>query len=429
MNLLGPHCPGGACLWFTQGAYIGCKEASGGGAVFPDLPDCKKPELADPTIEFEETNMRTFALEGPFYRFFDFTRHHPWRYPGASPIADPCGIASGWFDQGPFAAVGVDEPPPGGKVGDYGSNSTLFPKLLEQTVWTAGSIVEVAWGITANHGGGYQYRLCPANEPLTEECFQKLPLEFVGDKQWIQYGHGMDVNNRKQINATDIGGDRVVPAGSTWRKNPIPPCRTPFTGGALSWPCGGAAWPSQLEGGEGDAYGWGSGSCESGASMPCTLEEIKQKNFDFGIVDRVKIPDDLPAADYVLSFRWDCEQTPQIWNQCSDVTIKVSGPSTKPFSPTRGCTPCCVEGAFCANCTSCLNNKEGDCAYCWNPLPGYIKGAPKQITCLGHETEDGHAPEWQFGDDPNKGWSPGCSSCWKEGACQATYREFESTVV
>jgi hypothetical protein len=29
------------------------------------------------------------------------------------------------------------------------------------TVWPKGSTQEVAWAITANHGGGYSYRLCP----------------------------------------------------------------------------------------------------------------------------------------------------------------------------------------------------------------------------------------------------------------------------
>eukprot|EP01045_Picozoa_sp_COSAG04_P054569 COSAG04_NODE_24459_length_321_cov_1.405405_1_plen_47_part_10 len=40
--------------------------------------------------------------------------------------------------------------------------------------------VEVIWQILANHGGGYQYRLCPADEPggLTEECFFRTPLAF-----------------------------------------------------------------------------------------------------------------------------------------------------------------------------------------------------------------------------------------------------------
>jgi hypothetical protein len=36
-----------------------------------------------------------------------------------------------------------------------------------------------------NHGGGYSYRLCPASEPLTEDCFKKHQLEFVTDQQGI----------------------------------------------------------------------------------------------------------------------------------------------------------------------------------------------------------------------------------------------------
>ena len=30
---------------------------------------------------------------------------------------------------------------------------------------------------------------------------------------------------------------------------------------------------------------------------------------------------DVPAGDYVLGFRWDCEFAAQIWQACSDVTI------------------------------------------------------------------------------------------------------------
>ena len=34
----------------------------------------------------------------------------------------------------------------------------------------------------------------------------------------------------------------------------------------------------------------------------------------------VEVPD-LPPGEYVLSFRWDCEQTSQIWNACSNIRI------------------------------------------------------------------------------------------------------------
>ena len=39
------------------------------------------------------------------------------------------------------------------------------------------------------------------------------------------------------------------------------------------------------------------------------------------IVERVLILKDLAPGEYVLSWRWDCEQTPQVWNSCADVTV------------------------------------------------------------------------------------------------------------
>merc|ERR1712000_215457 len=49
-------------------------------------------------------------------------------------------------------------------------------------------------------------------------------------------------------------------------------------------------------------------------------QAICQQVLDYQIVDLVKVPD-VPPGDYVFSFRWDCEQTPQIWSQCADVRI------------------------------------------------------------------------------------------------------------
>ena len=40
------------------------------------------------------------------------------------------------------------------------------------------------------------------------------------------------------------------------------------------------------------------------------------------IVDKVQIPKDTTPGEYVLSWRWDCEQTKQIWQNCADVTIE-----------------------------------------------------------------------------------------------------------
>ena len=39
------------------------------------------------------------------------------------------------------------------------------------------------------------------------------------------------------------------------------------------------------------------------------------------IVDRVAIPATLAPGEWVLGWRWDCEESNQIWQSCSDVTI------------------------------------------------------------------------------------------------------------
>merc|ERR1719261_909502 len=39
------------------------------------------------------------------------------------------------------------------------------------------------------------------------------------------------------------------------------------------------------------------------------------------IVDQVLIPADLVPGEYVLGWRWDCEESSQVWSSCADVTI------------------------------------------------------------------------------------------------------------
>ena len=43
--------------------------------------------------------------------------------------------------------------------------------------------------------------------------------------------------------------------------------------------------------------------------------------YDLEIVDKVQIPAHLPAGKYVVGFRWDCEESNQVWSSCSDVTV------------------------------------------------------------------------------------------------------------
>ena len=39
------------------------------------------------------------------------------------------------------------------------------------------------------------------------------------------------------------------------------------------------------------------------------------------IVDLVHVPATIEPGNYILGWRWDCEQSNQIWSSCSDLTI------------------------------------------------------------------------------------------------------------
>jgi len=413
LQLSNPGCPGGSCTYFTNGITIGCR---GTGKNYDDPHDHSNCENApEPTIKFEDKHLRTVNLDDEGAHN-DYTRHNPWRYPGSALTENPCGVAGGWYED-----VGPENVPLG--FAAIGSPGTDVKPLIDKTQWVIGSEVEVAWGINANHGGGYQYRLCPAQSELSQECFERTPLAFVGQTQWLQHGWGMDRTNRVEIPAVEVGGDLVVPVGSTWRRNPIPPCRDSTSGGAYNVTCPGPTFDPPAEG----AWGYGGGSIIHNTSA--SHDDILKYAFDFGIVDKVAVPE-VPPGEYVLQFRWDGEAFSQVWESCADVTIVSDGSNTEPFSLTNGCHMCCPETrSLCSNCTSCLNDKTGDCAYCWSTLRGYIPRESPPITCLGNEAEDGGAPEWNFGDDDNL-WSPGCAKCWAdETSCQPHFRPAQAPPV
>lgn len=305
----------------------------------------------------------------------DWTRFSPWRAPGSAPVYDPCGMAGGGQKAGDPGNGGV--PPPGHRVGDLGSK--LSELSSGSTVYKTGAVVEVAWAIDANHGGGYQYRLCSKTDSLTEECFSKTPLSFVGSTQTIRFINGTKV----EIPATYVS-EGVLPVGSTWARNPIPACGDTNEGGAQKSACtyprfppplGSSTWGPDSYG----LWGFGAGACES--QLPgktCSSQEEIQRELKFEIVDRVQIPSNLPEGDYYLGFRWDCEQTPQVWATCADVTISspspVPVPSPSPAPSPSGCpggtlmrcieicptTPGVVYTACCVNCGNKCDSDDFD---------------------------------------------------------------------
>ena len=121
----------------------------------------------------------------------DWTKYNPWRAPGTAPIFDPCGMAGGGPTFG--SESGAYNTTKFAKQGDLGSN---LPPAASGVVWKAGGLATTGWYIRANHGGGYQYRLCSRTEfeaagspKAREACFQRTPLWFSG-RQWLKWNDG-----------------------------------------------------------------------------------------------------------------------------------------------------------------------------------------------------------------------------------------------
>ena len=115
-------------------------------------------------------------------------RYNPWRAPGYAPVVDACGQAGGKYKQTPVGGDSFFTTTKLATMGDLGSQ--VLPKGPAMATWMAGRNAPVTWGMRYNHGGGYAYRLCPADQPLTEECFQQIPLDFDRSKQALVWNNG-----------------------------------------------------------------------------------------------------------------------------------------------------------------------------------------------------------------------------------------------
>ena len=311
---------GQSCYWYQQGCTIGCPSCdSVSGRVQIDLCGKGHPSTLPPQF-------RTVNLNSTPGSVLDIYKWNPWRAPGAAPVMDACGLAGGtpwtanvseWGDyvQTPFATHG-----------DKGSD--VLKPLAAPAVWAAGGTAEVTWQVTANHGGGYAYRLCAADAPLTEACMQSTHLDFVPGKQTLLFANG----TRLAIGGSYVS-EGTLPAHSMWARNPIPPrclgngCYTgrpcvpcPGTPGSDCTTCDNTPEPSfPPPCDEGDRPGLCSGN--QGGPANVTSAHFYPGVSPVSVVDVVKLPPTLPPGRYVLGWRLDCEATAQVWSSCADVEI------------------------------------------------------------------------------------------------------------
>ena len=308
-------------------------------------------------------------------RTFRFTNNtskwakNPWGAPGTAPIYSPCGVNGGNPEGCPKGNKENGRLDKDRKcVGDgfaFGFYAERYfnNRPTPVTDWKRGEVVNAAFTLLANHGGGYQYRLCPIPDgnksKVTEECFQKNVLEFATHVSYIAWNSRDPESSWKVIPTldTNIG---TTPKGSTWRRNPIPACSGPHGG-----------------------FNNADNSCPQGTQFPAPgpglhgfsitrsgLNDI----FKFSVVDKLKVPRNLPDGEYVLSWRWDNDQTPQIWNTCSSIRIKGDVPANN-----------CKAGTYLkadGSCEECPENTYSAAgAVSCNPCPAKHKSAAGSSKC------------------------------------------------
>lgn len=190
---------------------------------------------------------------------------------------------------------------------------TSLPAGPTMATWKRGEVVEASWSIWSNHGGGYQYRLCPSDGsiPVDEKCFTSMVVPFATNTTIIRSPYG-DFDDF-EIPVVDVN-EGTFPEGSTWRMNPIPACNCdkgynctvvddPTIYTAYEAETGGkfceTGYQFQPRWPEGFGY-WGSGAHWTGDSLM------------WAIVDQLKVPTDIKPGNYFFQWRWDCENSPQV---------------------------------------------------------------------------------------------------------------------
>jgi hypothetical protein len=344
---------GQSCYWFSNGCMVGCDECDGtnnhfghGGQVFLydgmtgrelaeknitidpwsppagtmvmtnasyaklDIkPNCAQPK-ATPTVC--DPRLRTMNVHAKCGSPADVYYYSPWRAPGAAPVIDSCGVAGGRFPGMGVGGAGADYMNTSlSKQGDFGSK---LPAMASQATWKAGTAVEAGWTVSAHHGGGYAYRMAPADGPLTEETFGKMPLDFVGNSilRW-----GGDRSTQLEFSPQERGWqtmDGTVPAGSSWRKFPLPTVLWQREGPSFAPVCNESQACKDYARGGGFGPRTGVCKCSGHSNGGPLLPNIE-------MVDLLQIPADTPPGKYVLQWRWDCEETDQVWLSCADVTV------------------------------------------------------------------------------------------------------------
>jgi len=311
---------GQSCFWFSQGCTIGCAACDGQGQRFPSWDHC--PGTAKPKAFTDGTYLDKKWWTANFHAkpgsYDDIWRFHPWRAPGKAPVFDACGKAGGTdkevFNAGAFNATVH------AMQGDLGSE-VLKPRPTG-TVWRRGGTATARWQMTAQHGGGYRFRLCRRGEPLTEECFQRTPLAFASTTHRALFADRVVELPATQVDSGPAEGWMRMPLPD---RDPhpcdyeVPPgehCSARCPGCGPPWYAADSACPANC------AKAFPGLPSVASADPRLFPDPLGGADFhSFAIEDTLAVPSSLLPGEYVLGWRWDCELTSQVWSSCADITV------------------------------------------------------------------------------------------------------------
>jgi len=237
------------------------------------------------------------------------------------------------------------------------------------------------------HGGGYSYRLCPKGSKITEECFQSNALHFAAKNSTIHFDDSSHADIKVPTKTY------VAPDGTEWRTNPIPGCACDIGlvcggkdfldskgnhtmhGAYAQGKCAGQYPKSTVY----PKHGSPTTNCRHGTMFEAGFDQFTQgflvgAGNKFSVMDEVQVPN--KPGEYVLGWRWDCEETDQVWNSCADIVITdgpVPAPTPAPPAPPAPTPPSPSPGK---GDYVCYNLGTGP--MCYNK-PGY--GKMDKATC------------------------------------------------
>ena len=126
---------------------------------------------------------------------------------------------------------------------------------------------------------------------------QQTPMPFAGNSK-VMIADGSMI----ELASVDVI-DGTWPVGGTWRMLGIPDVAgAAVDGWAFEPPCYEPGYPDHPP------------------PFPTQANCTGDWSHNITMYDYLRVPD-LPAGDYVLGFRWDCETSAQVWQSCADVKI------------------------------------------------------------------------------------------------------------